>query len=420
MAGFLSGLADSWAQQLDDRRAADAYAPLVDSVYGQQQPQSGGFLATLFGGGQQPQPVQAGAPAGSVPAAPGAQPGAAPGQPGITREAVMRLLANPQTAALGQAILTNGGNIPPSELQQRQKQFDAQQAWKEKEFAADEAHRARTLALQQRAYGEGRVPAGYRATANGVEPVPGGPQDPNALIQSRKAIAESSGLTPDSPGYGRFILTGEMPSGGGAADPQSRAALAQQYGLDPASPAYQSFVLTGKMPREDQSTLTATDRKAILEADEMVSTAQGIIPLLDKAIELSPKAFSGPTASARATAGNNLPDWLAPGTPDQALATTELDNVVQTQALSQLKAVFGAAPTEGERKILLDIAGSSSLPPKAREGIYQRAKEAVQRRLNFYQQRADAMRGGDYYKPGGTAAPGNAAAPAAPDPLGLR
>ncbi len=110
------------------------------------------------------------------------------------------------------------------------------------------------------------------------------------------------------------------------------------------------------MPREDAQPYTATDKKAILDADEAVMTGEGVMPLLDKAVELSPQAFSGPLAGVKAFAGNNLPDWLAPGSPQQAEATSNLDNVVQTQALGQLKAIFGGAPTEGERKILLDIA----------------------------------------------------------------
>ncbi|TSJ60498.1 hypothetical protein FO470_17250 [Starkeya sp. 3C] len=150
------------------------------------------------------------------------------------------------------------------------------------------------------------------------------------------------------------------------------------------------------------------------------ATNRGEPSLLNKALELNKTAFSGPTASVQAMAGNNLPDWLAPGSPEAAQATTELDNVVQTQALTQLKAIFGAAPTEGERQILLDISGSSRLPPKVREGIYNRALDAVNRRLSFYSQRANAMRGGDYYKPGGSGTPPAPDATTVPDPLGLR
>jgi hypothetical protein len=173
-----------------------------------------------------------------------------------------------------------------------------------------------------------------------------------------------------------------------------REAAAARYGLTPDSPAYQSFVLSGKMPREDQSPLTATDKKAIFEADEMVQASQAAIPLLQKAMELNDKAYSGFAAGTRGAITGALGS-------EAGQATQELDNVVTTQALGQMKAIFGGNPTEGERAILLDVAGSSNSPPEVRKGIYQRAMQAVQRRLEFYQQRANEMRGGTYFKPGG-------------------
>lgn len=179
-----------------------------------------------------------------------------------------------------------------------------------------------------------------------------------------------------------------------------RQQQAQQLGMSPDDPRYQSFTLTGKFPREDAQPLTATDKKAILEADEMVLATQGAIPLIDRALELNDQAYSGPTAGLRGMIGGNLG-------MDSGQATMELDNVVASQALGQLKAIFGAAPTEGERKILLDLQGSVSQPPEVRKAIFERAKVAAQRRLDFYQQRANEMRGGEYYKPGGAANRGN-------------
>jgi hypothetical protein len=39
------------------------------------------------------------------------------------------------------------------------------------------------------------------------------------------------------------------------------------------------------------------------------------------------------------------------------VATEELDKTVIGSALTQMKTIFGANPTEGERKILLDMQG---------------------------------------------------------------
>jgi hypothetical protein len=189
---------------------------------------------------------------------------------------------------------------------------------------------------------------------------------------------------------------------GPARDARERGNIARQYGLEPGTPQYQSFVLTGKMPREDQQPLTATDKNAILQADEMVSATEGTIPLLDQAIALSEKAYEGPTAGWRGTAGGV---FGAEGSNE----TIDLNNLVQEQALGQLKAIFGSAPTEGERKILLDIAGSANQPKGVRNEIYARAKAAAQRRQKFYSERAQGLRGQTYYKPEGT--------PSAAEPL---
>ena len=63
---------------------------------------------------------------------------------------------------------------------------------------------------------------------------------------------------------------------------------------------------------------------------------------------------------------------------------------------------FGGAPTEGERKILLDIQGSSNLPDAVRQKIYDRAIGMAQSRLKFNEERAKELRGGQFYKPQGS------------------
>ncbi|MCJ2068425.1 hypothetical protein MKK75_06310, partial [Methylobacterium sp. J-030] len=67
---------------------------------------------------------------------------------------------------------------------------------------------------------------------------------------------------------------------------------------------------------------------------------------------------------------------LVPGN-EAGQATLELDNLVTTNALTNLKSIFGGNPTEGERKILLDVAGSSNLPHALRVKVYQRAIDAA-------------------------------------------
>ena len=187
----------------------------------------------------------------------------------------------------------------------------------------------------------------------------------------------------------------------------ARRQEAERLGLTPDEPAYKAFVLTGKMPREDAQPLSATDKKFILEADEGVLAAQTAIQSLQRAKELSAGASSLPLPNvvnrARAWFGN-----------EAASNTIQMDNEITTNALSQLKSIFGAAPTEGERKLLLDIQGSSSLPHADRVKIFERAERLAQTRLKLNQDRSNELRGGTFYKPQGQgAAPGKASQPAA-------
>lgn len=183
---------------------------------------------------------------------------------------------------------------------------------------------------------------------------------------------------------------------------EQRKAAAAAAGIPPSDPRYQTYILTGKTPREDAQPLTATDKKAILEADEAIASGETALRALNEAKGLSKQAMSGPLAGVRAKLGNNvadgfLPDWIS--SPQGAEATANLENTVTANALSQMKAIFGGNPTEGERKILLDIQGSITQPDNVRQGIYDRAIRAAEARLAFNRQRAEELRGNTYYKP---------------------
>lgn len=185
---------------------------------------------------------------------------------------------------------------------------------------------------------------------------------------------------------------------------EARAAAARSAGYQPGTREYHAYVLTGKLAGSDQQPLTATDRKAILEADEGIAANQATITNLREAQRLSPQANSGPGASTRAAIGNMMPDYLLPdfiSSPQSSAATAQLENLSTGNALEQLKAIFGAAPTEGERKILLDIQGAVNQPDHVRQDIYRRAQAAAERRLAFNEQRANELRGGTYYRPRG-------------------
>lgn len=233
--------------------------------------------------------------------------------------------------------------------------------------------------------------------------------------------------------------------------PQWREQNAERFGIVKGTPAWQQFVISGQLPSqatkfqvipdggsvlaEDPNTGTgriihqgrpkvdATTKKAIDEADDFVAQTHAAIGALSEAERLNAQAYSGWAASQRATLSNNLVPW---GTPDAA-ATKNFENVITSQALQSLRATFGGNPTEGERKILLEVAGSANETVDVRADILRRAKQMAQQRLLINQQKAQALRSGSYYNQGGQPAavdqpmrfaPGGAE-PAAPGRGGL-
>lgn len=155
--------------------------------------------------------------------------------------------------------------------------------------------------------------------------------------------------------------------------------------------------------------LSKDERDRIYAARDRVSASSEGIAALQDARRLSDVAYEGPLAGVRATGAAALPGRLEPkGTQE----TIEFDLLLKQQVLPQLKAIFGAAPTEGERKILLELQGSSSLPRAVRNKILDRAIEAAQRRIALSQQEVQDILQGTYFMPGRDA-PAPVQAPAA-------
>ena len=140
--------------------------------------------------------------------------------------------------------------------------------------------------------------------------------------------------------------------------------------------------------------MSPTVQREVFETDENIMATQTGINLLDQAAKLSNKAFEGVGAGARAKAATMLPDAIEPA---GAKETLEFDLLLQQQILPQLKSIFGSNPTEGERGIIMELQGSSSLPIKTRNSVIARARQAAQRRLQFNEQKAKQLREGTYF-----------------------
>lgn len=151
--------------------------------------------------------------------------------------------------------------------------------------------------------------------------------------------------------------------------------------------------------------MSPTTQKELFEAEDSVNAGAFVVDALQQALALNDAAYEGPFSDLRgdAAALTNIPGGKE---------TSLLKNLTTELALNQLKATFGAAPTEGERKILMELQGSVNQPRSVRQDIFKRALDLANRRIAINRQKADALRSGEYFQSG--YAPPNDAQPADP------
>lgn len=143
-----------------------------------------------------------------------------------------------------------------------------------------------------------------------------------------------------------------------------------------------------------QAPMSATLQKELMESDDITQSSRNVIDTLQAAREMNKKAYSGWGAKGRASIVSNL------GGTEAADATVQLDNLMTGQALESLKATFGGMPTEGERKILLEMQASADKTPSQREEIMKRAIDLAERRERSSAAKAKAIRAGTYLTEG--------------------
>jgi len=153
--------------------------------------------------------------------------------------------------------------------------------------------------------------------------------------------------------------------------------VAQDEGLTPGTPEFNARVKALQKERSEVK-LSTDDRAAIRKAQEAISAGKALVTNIVKALEINEKAYEGFGASARRSIGRNLP---IVGDSEGVRATTELENLMGKNALSQLKIIFGGNPTEGERQILLDLEGALSMSAGERKILFENAMAAAIRKI---------------------------------------
>ena len=143
--------------------------------------------------------------------------------------------------------------------------------------------------------------------------------------------------------------------------------------------------------------VSATEQREIFDTEDVINSGLGAASTLQQALNLNQQAYEGSLSGWRKTLGQ-----LFSSDDPQYVATETFDNLVQSGALANLKTMFGANPTEGERKIYMDLQAISSKPRAVREQILRNAIEAVNRRTARETKRLQGLKSGDYSSRGGS------------------
>lgn len=185
----------------------------------------------------------------------------------------------------------------------------------------------------------------------------------------------------------------------------SQLKVLRAAGIDPASAEGRKALF----PRTD-TPISATDKKAIFQAEDALPALQGTIENLNRALELNDKTFSGFGAGIRGDIASKLPSSIA---PKGAVETAEWSKIMEPEALQNMANTLKGATTDFELKKHIGMLADASTTPSVRKGVIQRMKKLAERKLEIEQSRINDLRGGSYFKEGGGAS-GARQAPAAP------
>ncbi len=186
------------------------------------------------------------------------------------------------------------------------------------------------------------------------------------------------GLIPGTPQFHQCVAETAQASGD-AAEARLNVALAN------ASLSQARFERTGREMGQGEIRLLSETEDALFAKQE----SKG---LLTEALALNPDTYDSSIADSLA---RMAAEGMQPDSP-KVVNTRNLENILTTQLLSTLKATFGAAPTEGERKVLEEIQGIGAKSKKEREAIIKRALTLVDLRIKKDESRLKSIREGQY------------------------
>jgi len=138
--------------------------------------------------------------------------------------------------------------------------------------------------------------------------------------------------------------------------------------------------------------LTPQELDLKVDTEDALAASTGAIDSLRQALKLNPNTFDtslGDTAQRKALEAVGSKDPLV-------INTRNMENLLQQQALSQLKSLVGGNPTEGERAVIMDLQGVGAKSIEERKLIIERAIAAVETRKRKSEERLKNINAGRY------------------------
>ncbi len=165
---------------------------------------------------------------------------------------------------------------------------------------------------------------------------------------------------------------------------QTNAGIAEQR-LDLAQKEAQRKEAEGKK-------LTNAELKLKTETEDLLASTDQAYKNLTRALELNNDVFGAtfPEKAQRFVLENTTPR------DPRIIATREQENLLSKAGVEKLRAAFGGNPTEGERKILLDLEGIGAKSTDERKLIMEAAAAALRNSYRRQKQRLADINAGKY------------------------
>lgn len=144
--------------------------------------------------------------------------------------------------------------------------------------------------------------------------------------------------------------------------------------------------------KQQSTKLSPGELKLKTETEDSINQSDQALADLKQAYALNPNTFDNSIADL---AQRKLLE--AAGSQDPKLLNTRTqENLLAKSAVNKLRVAFGGNPTEGERKILLDLEGIGAKSKEERKAIMQNAFTALQRARQNHAKRLNEINQGLY------------------------